>query len=144
MIAQCRLRAGVPALILGAWLAGWLSPASLVAAPPPPYAKEHAITIDATALTPPTWWYVPGKTPLIWSVDPENTDAYRTTTARQLALKPGNYRFGTFTFDFPFVVTLDGLLEFSPTLDQCVDGRGTQVLKVRCSRTVPYGGKPDY
>jgi hypothetical protein len=51
------------------------------AAPPPAYTKEHAITIDATTLHPPSWWYVPGVTPLIWSMDPENTEAYRTSSA---------------------------------------------------------------
>jgi len=121
---------------------GLASPAS--AAPPAPYSKEHGITIDATALTPPTWWHVPGKTPIIWSMDPDNTEAYRTTAVRELKLKPGSYRFGTFTFDFPFVVTLEGVLDFAPSLDQCVSGRGTQVLTIRCSRTQPYGGQRDY
>ena len=74
------------------------------AGPPPAYTKEHVITIDATMLHPPSWWYVPGVTPLIWSMDPENTEAYRTSTVRELRLKPGSYRFGTFTFDFPFTV----------------------------------------
>ena len=114
------------------------------AAPPALYAKEYTITVDATALTPPTWWQVPGFTPMIMTMDPESTDAYRTTATRELKLKPGNYRFGTFTFDFPFVVTLDGRLEFAPSLDQCVTGRGTQKLTVTCSRTQPYGGQPEY
>lgn len=114
------------------------------AGPPPAYTKEYAIMIDATTLNPPSWWYVPGVTPLIWSMDPENTEAYRTSTARALRLKPGSYRFGTFTFDFPFTVNLDGVLEFSPTLDQCVSGRGTQQLTITCSRTQPYGGQPEY
>lgn len=117
---------------------------SAVAAPPAPYAKEHPITIDASALTPPTWWHVPGKTPIIWSMDPDNTEALRTTTPRELTLKPGSYRFGTFTFDFPFVVTLEGVLDFAPSLDQCVSGRGTRVLTITCSRTQPYGGQREY
>ena len=111
---------------------------------PPAYTKEHIITIDATMLHPPSWWYVPGVTPLIWSMDPENTEAYRTSTARELKLKPGSYRFGTFTFDFPFTVNLDGVLEFSTTLDQCVSGRGSQKLTITCSKTQPYGGQPEY
>jgi hypothetical protein len=115
-----------------------------VAAPPPAYAKEHSITIDATALMPPTWWQVPGKTPMIMTLDPDSTDALRTTTPYELKLKPGSYRFGTFTFDFPFVVTLEGVLDFAPSLDQCVSGRGTQKLTVTCSRTQPYGGQRDY
>lgn len=114
------------------------------AAPPPAYTKEHAITIDATALKPPTWWQVPGITPMIMTYDPDSTDAYRTTEVRQIKLKPGKYRFGTFTFDFPFTVSLEGKLEFASSLDQCVEGRGTQQLTVRCSRTVPYGGQRDY
>jgi hypothetical protein len=48
------------------------------AGPPPIYTKEHSITVDATTLHPPSWWYVPGVTPLIWSMDPDNTEAYRT------------------------------------------------------------------
>ena len=114
------------------------------AAPPAPYSKEYAITVDATALTPPTWWYVPGVTPIIWSLDPDNTEALQTTAPHELKLKPGSYRFGTFTFDFPFTVTLEGVLDFATSLDQCVSGRGTQTLTVRCSRTQPYGGTRDY
>lgn len=112
--------------------------------PVPPYAREYPITIDATSLQPPTWWHVPGVTPIIWSLDPESTEALRTTQPRELKLKPGAYRFGTFTFDFPFVVSLDGMLEFTHSLDQCVHGRGSRTLVVRCSRTQPYGGQPDY
>lgn len=133
---------------LGLLLLGQIVPAGRVdlslAAPPAPYSKEYGITIDATALIPPTWWQVPGKTPMIMTLDPESTEAFRTTAPRELKLKPGSYRFGTFTFDFPFVVTLEGVLDFAPSLDQCVSGRGTQVLTVRCSRTQPYGGQPEY
>jgi len=114
------------------------------AAPPPAYTKEYPITIDATRLNPPTWWHVPGMTPIIWSLDPESTEAFRTTTMQELKLKPGSYRFGTFTFDFLFAVTLEGVLEYAKSLDQCVNGRGTQKLTVSCSRTQPYGGQPEY
>lgn len=117
---------------------------SASAAPPAPYSKEYTITVDASALTPPTWWQVPGKTPMIMTLDPESTEALRTTVPHELKLKPGSYRFGTFTFDFPFVVTLEGVLEFAPSLDQCVSGRGTQVLTITCSRTQPYGGQREY
>ena len=109
-----------------------------------PQAKESPIMIDATALNPPTWWYVPGVTPIIWSMEPDNTEALRTTSPHELKLKPGNYRFGTFTFDFPFTVTLDGTLDFAPSLDQCVTGRSTNALTIQCSRTQPYGGQPEY
>ena len=129
------------ALLMGlVFAAGW----PVEAAPPPAYNKEHPITIDATRLNPPTWWHVPGMTPIIWSLDPESTEAFRTTTMKELKLKPGSYRFGTFTFDFPFAVKLEGVLEYAKSLDQCVDGRGTQKLTVRCSRTQPYGGQPAY
>lgn len=109
-----------------------------------PQTKEYSITIDATALEPPTWWYVPGVTPLVWNLDPDSTEALKTTERHELQLKPGAYRFGTFTFDFPFSVTLEGKLDFAGTLDQCVSGRGTNELKVRCSKTQPYGGQPEY
>jgi hypothetical protein len=109
-----------------------------------PLLREFPITVNPSALNPPTWWHVPGITPLIWTKDPISSDAYKTTEAKDLNLKPGEYRFGTFTFDFLFKVTLSGTLEFSPTLDQCVDGRGTQVLTIRCSHTQPYPQEPDY
>ena len=113
-------------------------------AAPPAHSKEFPITVNATELDPPTWWHVPGVTPMIMTMDPETTEAPRTTESRELKLKPGTYRFGTFTFDFPFVVTLDGVLDFARSLDQCVSGRGTQTLTVRCSQMQPYVGPPDY
>jgi hypothetical protein len=114
------------------------------AAPPPSYTKEHAILIDPTVLDPPSWWYVPGVTPSIYNSDPESLDAFKTSDKRTLALKPGKYKFISFTFDFPFSVNLEGKLDFASSLDQCVEGRGTQTLIVRCKRTYPYGGQPDY
>jgi hypothetical protein len=87
---------------------------------------------------------VPGITPLIWTKDPMNMDAYKTTQVKELKLKPGEYRFGTFTFDFLFKVTLAGTLEFAKTLDQCVNGRGSGVLTIHCSHTQPYPQDPDY
>ncbi len=85
----------------------------LAAGPPPAYTKEHAITIDPTPLVPQSWWQVPGITPPLWVLDPETSDAYRTTETRELKLKPGQYKFISFTFDFPFTVSLDGKLEYS-------------------------------
>ncbi|MSR25191.1 MAG: hypothetical protein EXR96_08920 [Nitrospiraceae bacterium] len=117
---------------------------SAQAAPPPAHMKEYAITVDATTLHPPTRWQVPGITPMIMTMDPDSTEAYATTERRELKLKPGSYKFGTFTFDFPFQVTLDGKLDFAQSLDQCVAGRGTQMLMVTCSRMYPYGGKREY
>ncbi len=117
---------------------------SAQAAPPPAHMKEYAIMVDATTLHPPTRWQVPGITPMIMTMDPDSTEAYATTERRELKLKPGSYKFGTFTFDFPFQITLDGKLDFAQSLDQCVAGRGTQMLTVTCSRMYPYGGKREY
>ena len=117
---------------------------SEAAEPRNPLLREFSITVDPSGLNPPTWWHVPGITPLIWTKDPINMDAYKTTEVKELKLKPGEYRFGTFTFDFLFKVTLSGTLEFAKTLDQCVDGRGSEKLTIRCSHTQPYPQDPDY
>jgi hypothetical protein len=109
-----------------------------------PLLREFSITVDPTALNPPTWWHVPTITPLIWSKDPVNMDAYKTTEKKTLTLKPGKYQFGTYTFDFFFKVTLSGTLEFAKTLDQCVRGRGSKMLTIHCSHTQPYPQDPDY
>ncbi len=109
-----------------------------------PLTREYAITVDPTAINPPTWWHVPGVTPLIWTNDPITYESHPTTDARELTLKPGEYRFGTFTFDFAFRVTLDGTLDFASSLAQCVDGRGTRTLAIRCSHTQPYKQERDY
>ena len=109
-----------------------------------PPAKEFSILFDATGLEPPTFWQVPGVTPQMASNDPDSTDAYRTEQKRQLLLKPGTYTYGTWTFSFQFTVTQDGRVDYAKTLDQCVDGRGTQTLRVTCRRMYPYGGQRDY
>ncbi len=109
-----------------------------------PLMREYDVTVDPTAINPPTWWHVPGVTPLIWTNDPITYESYKTTEARTIALKPGEYRFGTFTFDFAFRVTLDGTLDFAPSLAQCVDGRGARTLVIRCSHTQPYKQERDY
>ena len=116
----------------------------VMAGQPAAYTQEHTIIIDATTINPQSWWQVPGITPSIYASDPESMDAYKTTESRALKLKPGKYKFGTFTFDFPFTVNLDGKLEFAQSLDQCVEGRGSQTLIIRCSRTYPHGGQRDY
>lgn len=105
---------------------------------------KFAVTIDATAIVSQSWWHVPGVTPSIWTSDPETSDAYRTTETRVLQLRPGQYKFISFTFDFPFEVTPAGTVTYAPGLDQCVGGRGTATLIVRCKRTYPHGGKPDH
>ena len=109
-----------------------------------PLTREHTVTIDPTALDPPTWWHVPGVTPLIWTKDPLTYESYRTTEMHDIKLKPGEYRFGTFTFDFLFRVTLGGQLEFDNSLAQCVKGQGTNKLVIVCSHTQPYKQERDY
>jgi hypothetical protein len=111
--------------------------------PPAAHLNEHRITIDATKLVPASWWQVPGVTPSIWNSDPESLDAPKTSELRELQLKPGKYKFISFTFDFPFAVNLNGTLDFSKSLDQCIEGRGTQTLVIRCKRMYPYGGQRD-
>jgi len=113
------------------------------AGPPPAHLKEHPITIDATQLVPGSWWQVPGVTPSIYHSDPDSLDAPKTSERRELQLKPGKYKFVAFTFDFPFAVNLSGMVEFSKALDQCVEGRGTQTLVIKCKRTYPHGGQRD-
>jgi hypothetical protein len=132
------------------WFSGWLfsllltlSAVPVVAGPPAAHLKEHTITIDATKLVPASWWQVPGVTPSIWNSDPDSLDAPKTSERRDLKLKPGKYKFISFTFDFPFMVNVDGTLEFSTSLDQCIEGRGTQTLVVRCKRVYPHGGERD-
>lgn len=117
---------------------------SFAADPVNPLTREHTITIDPTALNPPTWWHVPGVTPLIWTKDPTTYESFRTTDVHKINLKPGEYRFGTFTFDFLFRVTLDGQLEFDESLNQCVHGQSTHTLTIKCSHTQPYKQERDY
>jgi len=140
--------AGFPARRLAAALLVVLTAAVVAAltaaAASRPLDPVYPITIDATALVSQSWWQVPGVTPSIWTLDPETSDAYRTTEARQLALQPGRYKFVSFTFDFPFTVTQDGTLDFSRSLDECVEGRGKHTLVVKCKRTYPHGGRPEY
>ena len=124
-------------LLTGSW------PSAGQAGPPPAHLKEHPITIDATLLVPASWWQVPGVTPSIYHSDPDSLDAPKTSERRELQLKPGKYKFISFTFDFPFAVNLSGTLEFSKALDQCVEGRGTQTLVIKCKRTYPHGGQRD-
>jgi hypothetical protein len=133
--------------VCGGGLAGLLimasTPAGWAGEPPPAHLHTHRIVVDATKLVPPSWWQVPGVTPSIWNSDPESLDAPKTSELRELQLKPGKYKFISFTFDFPFTVNLNGTLDFSKSLDQCVEGRGTQTLIVLCKRTYPHGGQRD-
>lgn len=131
--------------VYGLFMAFALGPGTIALAEPPVTLEQtHPITIDATAIVSQSWWHIPGITPSIWTSDPETSDAYRTTEVKRLPLRAGAYKFISFTFDFPFRVTAEGTVDYSQALDQCVSGRGTQSLIVRCKRTYPYGGKPDY
>ena len=130
--------------LVGGLLGSAVVVSPVVAGQPAAYSQEHTITVDATTIDPQTWWQVPGVTPTIYGSDPESMDAYRTTESRAIKLRPVKYKFVSFTFDFPFTVNVEGKLEFAHSLDQCVEGRGTQTLIVRCSRTVPYSGQRDY
>lgn len=128
-------------IVMGLAVCSWATIG--LAGPPSAHLKEHPISIDPTRLVPQSWWQVPGVTPTIWTLDPESSDAFKTSERRELLLKPGKYKFISFTFDFPFVVNLSGMLEFSKVLDQCVEGRGTQTLVIKCKRTYPHGGQRD-
>ncbi|MDH4362321.1 MAG: hypothetical protein OEW33_16475 [Nitrospirota bacterium] len=121
-----------------------MAPVGHSAEPINPLLQKFSITVDSTALVPPTSWQVPGVTPLIHTMDPISSEAFATTIVRAVSLNPGTYRFGTFTFDFPFIVSREGLLQFDPSLDQCVKGRETRTLTVLCSHTQPYPQQPDY
>ncbi|MBY0249683.1 MAG: hypothetical protein K2Q17_18675 [Nitrospiraceae bacterium] len=136
----------IPRLILvcavAAWTA-WIGSIAIAESRETP-APRYPITIDATSIVSQSWWQVPGITPSIWTSDPETSDAYRTTEPRVLQLQPGQYKFISFTFDFPFEVTTEGTVAYASSLNQCVEGRGTPTLIVRCKRTYPHGGQPEY
>lgn len=146
LLLDVMLASPIRVLLVVSSLMGSVLPvdASETREPVNPLTREYPITIDPTSLDPPTWWHVPGVTPLIWTNDPLTFESYRTTDAREIQLKPGEYRFGTFTFDFAFRITLDGKLDFAESLTQCVEGRGTRTLVIRCSHTQPYKQERDY
>ncbi len=73
---------------------------------------------------------VTGVTLSIWA-----SNAYRTSEVRLLSLRQTAYKFVSFTFDFSFCVTTDWTVEYSPVLDECVSGRGTQALIIWCKGT---------
>ena len=108
---------------------------SLLAAEPPqhPLAREFPIAVDAMALTPPIVWGIPGVTESIQSLHPLMSDKKTT-----LHLRPGRYSYMTTAFSFEFTVDLDGKLGYHKNLDQCISGRGTAVLTVKCHRTQPF------
>ena len=146
LLRNVMLASPIRATLVAVSLMGSVLPVDVSGAREPvnPLTREYPITIDPTSLDPPTWWHVPGVTPLIWTNDPLTFESYRTTDVREIQLKPGEYRFGTFTFDFAFRITLDGMLDFAQSLTQCVEGRGTRTLVIRCSHTQPYKQERDY
>ena len=98
-----------------------------------PLAKEFPIEVDSTAIIPPIVWGIPGVTEPIQSLHPLVTDQKTT-----LGLRPGRYTYITTTFSFEFTVSLDGKVDYRKSLDQCVSGRGTALLTVKCRRTQPF------
>lgn len=97
-----------------------------------PLAREFQIELDATALNPPIVWAIAGVTEPIQALRPLTTDKKTT-----LKLRPGRYNYNTSRFSFEFTVDLEGKLDFRKTLDQCIEGRGTALLIVKCSHTQP-------
>jgi len=124
--------------VLGAVVCGVALAAGLVSAEPPaanpppkhPMAVEHPIVVNATAIVPPRYWSVPGVTEPLQSV----RDRMTTDKVATLQLRPGRYMFTTTAFSFEFTVDLDGVLDYSKQVAQCVEGRGTTTLVVKCHR----------
>lgn len=108
--------------------------------PPPkhPMAQEHPIEFDATGIIPPMPWNIPGVTEPLQSVHGRLTTDKVTT----LKLRPGRYMFMTTIFSFEFTVNLDGIVDYSKLVQQCVDGRGTAKVIVKCRRIGNLAG-PD-
>jgi hypothetical protein len=98
------------------------------ALPKHPLAQEHPIEFDARALTPPTYWTVPGITEPLQSV----RDRLTTDKVTTLNLRPGRYMYMTTTFAFEFTVNLDGMVDYSKLVQHCVGGRGTPKVVVKC------------
>jgi hypothetical protein len=100
--------------------------------PKHPLAQEHPITIDATALTPPKVWSVPGATEPLQSLTGNMTNEVKT-----LKLRPGRYTFTTTSLSFEFTVDLEGKLDYSKSHESCLQGRGTRKLTVSCRFIMP-------
>jgi hypothetical protein len=121
-----RVRAWVVAMcILGACGAS----AALAQSAPQknPMAIEHDITVDATAITPSKAWSIPGVTEPLQSLHAPLTGKVKT-----VKIRPGRYMFMTTNFSFRFMVDLDGKLDYDKAHDECVDGRGSTNLLVKC------------
>lgn len=97
-----------------------------------PLAKEHPITVDATAIIPPKVWSIPGATEPLQSLT-----ALMTNEVKTVYLRPGRHTFTTTSFSFEFTVDLEGKLDYHPNHDQCLGGRGTATLSVKCRFTMP-------
>ncbi len=131
------MRRSLSTLMIGvALLAGaeWAGPTLADQAEPTnPLAKAHPIEVDARGIVPPTVWGIPGITEPIQSLSAPLTDKVVT-----VKLRPGRYSYMTTVFSFEFTVSLDGKVEYARSLDQCVGGRGTAALIVKCRRTQPF------
>ena len=55
-----------------------------------------------------------------------------TGKVKTLKTRPGRYMFMTTNFSFRFMVDLDGKLDYDKAHDECVEGRGTMKLVVKC------------
>lgn len=120
------------AVVIATGLA-FAAPASEQAPPKHPLAQEHPIVVNATEVHPSMPWSIPGVTESIQSVRGRmGTDKVTT-----LKLRPGRYTFMTTIFSFEFTVNLDGKLDYMKTIDQCVGGRGTATLLVKCRKMQP-------
>ena len=120
------------AVVMAAGLA-FAAPASEQAPPKHPLAQEHPIVVDATGIHPSMPWSVPGVTEPVQSVRGRKM----TDKVVPLSLRPGRYTFMTTIFSFEFTVSLDGKLDYMKTIDQCVGGRGTATLLVKCRKMQP-------
>ena len=77
-----------------------------------------AITIDATALG-------------VVSFSIGGVGAFSTGSAQIIRFLPGMHPFGSTTLSFPFTVNPNVTVDYDPTLDARVSGRGTSTLTVR-------------
>jgi hypothetical protein len=129
------LRLGIVlVLMLALGSAGTAGQPSSVAGGPSkhPLAQEHPIVVDATAIIPSKVWSIPGATEPLQSLTGSMTNEVKT-----VYLRPGRHTFTTTSFSFEFTVDLEGKLDYHPNHDQCLAGRGTSTLLVKCRFTMP-------
>ena len=123
------MRAGFGVVTVMIALALWSPTFGFTEDAPPknPLAQLHELTVDATAITPSKAWSIPGVTEPLQSLKAPLTGKVLTVQAR-----PGRYMFMTTNFSFRFMIDLDGKLEYDKAHDNCVEGRGTNKLLVKC------------